>query len=309
MTLTKSEKKEKLGQGIRALLNTADAQTAEQRKELIKEVSSNVNEIPVDWIEANPYQPRTEFDEDGLRELAASIRTHGIIQPLTVRRMTADRFQLIAGERRLRAARIAGMETVPAYILLTDDQGMVEIALIENIQREDLNALEVAISMNRLLTECNLTHESLSTRVGKDRSTVTNYLRLLKLPPDIQKALRNNAISMGHARALAGISDPILQLATFRQVIDKQLSVRGLESMIKSYTEAPGSTRKGGGEVSNPEIRKIEDKLSSAIGARVSIRRSAKGAGQIQIHFQSDRVLNDILRVLDSLEGDSEQEG
>ncbi len=182
--MTKDEKKERLGKGIRALLSTVDSTTTEVRKDVIKEASRSVTDIPVEWIHVNPFQPRKDFDSPGLEDLAASIRTHGIIQPLTVRRIAADQFQLIAGERRLRAARIAGLETVPAYILLTDDQGMIEIALIENIQREDLNALDVAISLNRLLSECNLTHESLSSRVGKDRSTVTNYLRLLKLPPE-----------------------------------------------------------------------------------------------------------------------------
>jgi ParB family transcriptional regulator, chromosome partitioning protein len=298
--MTKDEKKERIGMGIRALLNTVDTQTIEQRRDSIKEASRTVNEIPIDWIEVNPFQPRKDFDDQALQEMAASIRTHGIIQPLTVRRVGEERFQLIAGERRLRAARLAGLETVPAYILLTDDQGMIEIALIENIQREDLNALDVAISLNRLFTECHLTHESLSTRVGKDRSTVTNYMRLLKLPPEIQQALRNNIISMGHARALAGIPDLMTQMVVFRQVVNKHLSVRALEALIKDY--GSGNTRSIPASTQDAEIRKIQDTLAAILGAKVAIKRNAKGAGQITIHFSSDKALNAIVETLEEME-------
>lgn len=299
--MTKEEKKERLGMGIRALLNTVDTDTTEHRRDFIKEASRTVNEIPVEWIAVNPFQPRKDFDESALEELAASIRTHGIIQPLTVRRVGEEKFQLIAGERRLRAARLAGLDTVPAYVLLTDDQGMIEIALIENIQREDLNALDVAISLNRLLTECSLTHESLSTRVGKDRSTVTNYMRLLKLPPEIQHALRNNVISMGHARALAGIADLPTQLTIYRQVISNNLSVRALEALIKEYDAGkPRSPKKQ--TMQDAELRRIQDNLSGVFGARVIIRRNSKGAGQIAIHFSSDKALNEILDIIEHLE-------
>ena len=298
--MTKEEKKERLGQGIRALLNTVDAPNTEHRKDVIKEASRTVNDIPLDWIEVNPFQPRKDFDVTALEEMAASIRTHGIIQPITVRRLSTDKFQIIAGERRLRAARLAGLETVPAYVLLTDDQGMLEIALIENIQREDLNALDVAISLNRLMTECNLTHESLSTRVGKDRSTVTNYMRLLKLPPEIQQALRKGTISMGHARALAGVTDLAMQLSIFKQTIDKNLSVRSLENLIKSYQESKHVKPKA--SIQNAEIRRIQDSLSGIFGTKVIVKRDAKGAGQISIHFNSDKALNEILEMMDKLE-------
>jgi len=302
--MSKNEKKEKLGLGIRALLTAVDTTDAEPRSEVIKEASRTINDIPVEWIGVNPFQPRKDFDNAALEELAASIRTHGVIQPLTVRRVSAEQFQLIAGERRLRAAKLAGLESVPAYVLLTDDQGMIEIALIENIQREDLNALDVAISLNRLLTECDLTHESLSDRVGKDRSTVTNYLRLLKLPPEIQQALRNEALSMGHARALAGISDLALQLTVFRQVLDKSLSVRALENLIRSYQDTPKRTPSGqpADKVLDADLRRVQDSLSGVFGAKVAIRRNAKGAGQIAIHFNSDRGLNEILELLEKLE-------
>jgi ParB family chromosome partitioning protein len=298
--MTKDEKKERLGMGIRALLNTVDAPNTEQRKDVIKEASRTVNDIPLDWIEVNPFQPRKDFDESALEEMAASIRTHGIIQPITVRRLSADKFQLIAGERRLRAARLAGLEAVPAYVLLTDDQGMLEIALIENIQREDLNALDVAISLNRLMTECNLTHENLSTRVGKDRSTVTNYMRLLKLPPEIQQSLRSSIISMGHARALAGVTDIGLQLSLFKQTVEKSLSVRALENLIKSYQEPKKVTSKS--TAPNAEIRRIQDSLAGIFGTKVTVRRNAQGTGQIAIHFNSDKALNEILEMMDKLE-------
>jgi ParB family chromosome partitioning protein len=302
--MTKNEKKEKLGLGIRALLTSVDTTDAEPRKEVIKEASRTVTDIPLDWISVNPFQPRKEFDAASLEELAASIRTHGVIQPLTIRRLASEQFQLIAGERRMRAAKMAGLDAVPAYVLLTDDQGMIEIALIENIQREDLNALDVAISLNRLLTECNLTHESLSGRVGKDRSTVTNYLRLLKLPPEIQQSLRNGGISMGHARALAGIGDLSLQLTVYRQLIDKGLSVRALENLIKSYQEAPGreGSSRSAGQALDPDLRRIQDSLSGVFGAKVGIKRNTKGAGQVSIHFSSDQGLNEILDLLEKLE-------
>jgi ParB family chromosome partitioning protein len=298
--MTKDEKKERLGMGIRALLSTVDTPNIEHRKDVIKEASRSVTDIPLDWISVNPFQPRKDFDASALEEMAASIRTHGIIQPITVRRLSEDKFQLIAGERRLRAARLAGLESVPAYVLLTDDQGMLEIALVENIQREDLNALDVAISLHRLMTECNLTHENLSTRVGKDRSTVTNYIRLLKLPPEIQQSLRNGAITMGHARALAGITDVALQLTLFKQTTAKNLSVRALENLIKSYQESgvPGKTT----TPQDPEIRRIQDSLSEVFGTKVTIKRNVKGAGLISIHFNSDTALNEILERMERLD-------
>ena len=296
-----SSKKKQLGKGIRALLENMENEPAEQRKALFKELSSTVTEIPVAWIEINPYQPRSEFDPEALEGLKQSILTHGIIQPLTVRRMSGEAYQLISGERRLRAAKLAGLEAVPAYVRIADDQNMLEMALVENIQREDLNALEVSISMRRLISECALTHEELSTRLGKDRSTVTNYLRLLKLPPVVQEAIRSRQLSMGHARALAGIEDLGKQLRIFDETMRKKLSVRALESLIRAYHNRATTKTSGPVEV-DPEIKRIQDDLSAIFGSRVSLKRKSTGAGQIVIHFKSDRNLNQILTLLEELE-------
>lgn len=298
--MSKEKNKKELGKGIRALLANIDEQPeTRERETALREVSKSVAQIPVEWIEVNPHQPRQEFDKEGLEQLAMSIKTHGIIQPLTLRRLSSDAYQLIAGERRLRAAKIAGLDTIPAYIRLADDQLMLEMALVENIQREDLNALEVAISMNRLIDECDLTHEDLSARVGKDRSTVTNYLRLLKLPPEIQDAVRKRSISMGHARALAGLSDLSLQLLLFRQVLEKGLSVRALEERIKSYQTGYQERTKTTAPV-DPEIKRIQDDLSGLFGSRVAIKRNDRGSGTLTIHFTSDQNLNEILDILHS---------
>ncbi|MDX1407829.1 MAG: ParB/RepB/Spo0J family partition protein [Saprospiraceae bacterium] len=296
--MSKDERKKQLGKGIRALLANMEDQP-EERQSVVKQISKHVERVPIDWIELNPHQPRKDFDEDNLKSLAQSIKVHGIIQPLTLRRLSDEAYQLISGERRLRASKMAGLDSVPAYIRLADDQGMLEMALVENIQREDLNALEVAFSMNRLIRECNLTHEELSDRLGKDRSTVTNYLRLLKLPPEIQQAVRSQAISMGHARALAGIDNLPRQLMFFRQVIDQGLSVRKLEHLIRSSdSESLRSTRRGTTNFLTPELRQIQDELSGKFGSKVTFKRNADGKGTLTIHFTSDHNLNEILDVL-----------
>ena len=295
--MAKEKKKQQLGKGIRALLaNMDDEQTAEKQS-VVSEITRSVAQIPVTWIEINPHQPRKEFEEQALDNLAQSIRTMGIIQPLTVRRLSDEEYQLISGERRLRAAKLAGLESVPAYIRLADDQGMLEMALVENIQREDLNALEVAFSMNRLIAECDLTHEQLSDRLGKDRSTVTNFLRLLKLPPEIQRAVSARKLSMGHARALAGISDLPTQLAIFRQTIDKSLSVRAVEQLIRNYN-VPGTSKSARTPQVSAEVKQIQDDLSGIFGSRVAVKRNEKGKGTLTIHFKSDDDLNRILDLL-----------
>jgi ParB family chromosome partitioning protein len=301
--MAKEKKKQQLGKGIRALLaNIEDVPPdTQERQSAVREISKSVAQVPIDLIEANPHQPRKEFDTEGLEQLAQSIRTHGIIQPLTLRRLSDEAYQIIAGERRLRAAQKAGLEAVPAYIRLADDQTLLEMALVENIQREDLNALEVAISMSRLITECDLTHEQLSERIGKDRSTVTNYLRLLKLPPEIQGAVRTRKITMGHARALAGITDLSLQLSVFQKVLAAGLSVRALEELIKSYHSSTASTPPKSTQMDS-EIKRIQDKLSGIFGSRVAIKRNTRGTGTLTIHFSSDDALNDILDMLYSVE-------
>ncbi len=295
--MAKKVKKKELGMGIRALLANAEA-APEKQEEVVRELSHTVAMIPVSEIEVNPFQPRKEFDEEALQELADSIKVHGLIQPITVRRLSEHSYQLISGERRLRAARLAGLDEVPAYIRLANDQEMLEMALVENIQREDLNAIEVAITYQRLIDECKLTHEALSARVGKKRSTVTNFLRLLRLPPEIQKAVKERQISMGHARALAGIEDLPLQLVIFRQVIEKGLSVRATEDLIRKHSEASAPKKKAGAEL--PEAyKRVQDQLSRALGAKVQLKRNKQGKGQIVIPFVNDDDLNRLLELLD----------
>ena len=229
-------KKKEIGKGLRALLsNIETTNNPTVKTKLVKELNSSILEIVIDKIETNPFQPRSEFDVEELAELSQSIKIHGLIQAITVRSLGGDKYQLISGERRLRASKLAGLKTVPAFIRVADDQAMLEMALIENIQRSNLNAIEIAISYQRLMVECDLTHESLSDRVGKKRSTISNYVRLLKLPPQIQSSIKGAEISMGHARALAGIGDVGLQLDIFKEVLSKKMSVRALEALVKSY--------------------------------------------------------------------------
>ncbi|MEM9546146.1 MAG: ParB/RepB/Spo0J family partition protein [Bacteroidota bacterium] len=296
-------KKKELGKGIRALLsNIENTSSPREKTELVKELNSSILEIPLDKIEVNPFQPRSEFDREELEELAQSIKIHGLIQAITVRNLGGDTYQLISGERRLRASRMAGLQTIPAFIRIADDQALLEMALIENIQRSNLNAIEVAISYQRLMVECDLTHESLSERVGKKRSTISNYVRLLKLPPQIQSSIKNNEISMGHARSLAGIDDVGLQLDIYKEVLQRNLSVRALENLIKSYSsENKSSVPKKKNELP-AEVKKIQDSLSSTLGTSVKIKRSESGSGEINIKFKSDREFNDIMAVLDKLE-------
>jgi ParB family transcriptional regulator, chromosome partitioning protein len=298
-----SSKKKELGKGLRALLSNIEQTTnTEEKTQMVKELSSSVAEIPVDSIEVNPFQPRIEFDADELMDLAKSIKVHGLIQPITVRSMGGDAYQLISGERRLRASKMAGLKQVPAYIRVANDQEMLEMALIENIQRADLNAVEVAISYQRLIDECALTHESLSERVGKNRSTVTNYLRLLKLPPEIQTSVKSNEISMGHARVLAGVQDFVTQLQMYRKTITDQLSVRQLED----YAKAPNPKNENTAPVLNDavsiELERIKKEISALMGSKVEIQRGSNGKGKIVIAFANDKQFNliyDLLRDID----------
>ena len=299
--MAKQTNKNQLGKGIRALLSQMDEADAHKKEEIAKGIQKESNMIPVSWIEVNPFQPRVEFESEALEDLATSIRVHGLIQPITVRRLNAEKFQVISGERRLRAAKIAGLAEVPAYIRVADDQGMLELALIENVQRQDLNAIEIAVSLERLMQECGLTHESLSDRIGKKRSTVTNYLRLLKLPPEIQKAVKSNRISMGHARALAGIDDLALQLMAFNELIVKDLSVRSLERLVQSYQQ-PGKKERPARAPKSPELTHMENHLKKVFGSRVVIDQNQTGKGKIEIHFNSVENLNYILDILSEIE-------
>jgi ParB family chromosome partitioning protein len=292
-----SNKKSALGKGLSALLENADTDVTSKAGG--DGVVGSVAHILLSQIEPNPFQPRTEFDEDALAELTASIKEQGIIQPITVRKMGYDKYQIISGERRFKASKRAGLTSIPAYIRVANDQGMLELALIENIQRHDLNALEVALSYKRLIDECNLTQEMLSERVGKNRTTITNFLRLLKLNPEIQTAIRNGTISMGHARALTGVDDPIKQMHMFREIVDRQLSVRDAESIAReSGNKSPLNRNKQDKEQLSFEFTKIQNILSSHFSAKIRLQRSKNGAGKISIPFQNDEDLNRILEML-----------
>lgn len=295
-------KKKELGLGIRALLGDIAVEGA--LPDTQKELLHTVCDVPVEQIEVNPFQPRVEFDAEKLTELADSIRIHGIIQPVTVRVLAPNQYQLISGERRLRASKIAGLERIPAYVRLADDQTLLEMALIENIQRQDLNAIEIAQSYQRLIDECSLTHDDMAKRVGKNRSTVTNFLRLLKLPPEIQIALKTQKISAGHARALAGIDAIDKQLAVFKTVLEKDLTVRQTEEISKNVNAPSNLDAQKAPKTSNLSIhyRKIQEELSSHFGAKVSLRRSERGKGELSIPFDSDAELNHILSLINSYE-------
>ncbi|HAE13001.1 MAG TPA: chromosome partitioning protein ParB [Bacteroidetes bacterium] len=294
-----SKQKQDLGKGIRALLENMDQEAGADFVQKKKAEMSHSSTIPLEAIEINPFQPRVEFQEEALSDLADSIRVHGVIQPVTVRRLESGRFQLISGERRLRASKLAGLKEIPAFVRDANDQEMLEIALIENIQREDLNAIEISINFKRLLDECNLTHEQLAGRLGKNRTTVTNFLRLLKLPPDIQTGLRDKSISMGHARAILSLEDPVAQLDVFREVIKQGMSVREVEAFIKQYQQ--GGKKAGGSKpVQVPvHVRKVQEELSSHLSTRVVIKQDKSGKGQITISFFSD---DDLYRIKDLLD-------
>ena len=301
--MAKQMKRKELGLGIKALLADYDTVAPGGRIELVKELNSETFRVPVGQIEPNPFQPRAHFDEDALRELAASIATLDVVQPLTVRRLGADRYQLISGERRLRAAKLAGLADVPAYVRTADDQGLLEMAIVENVQRADLNPIETAVGYQRLIDEVGLTHEALSERIGKRRSTITNALRLLRLPPELQSALKEERITMGHGRALAGLDDVALQLALLREIEQQGLSVRQTEARVKGLTEPRAAATK---EIAaptklSPVLADIQRELSANFGARVAIKRDANGRGQIVLHYAGD---DDFNRLLDQLRGE-----
>ncbi|MEO1438200.1 MAG: ParB/RepB/Spo0J family partition protein [Bacteroidota bacterium] len=293
-----ARKKKEIGMGIKALLNNIDNDEAPpKRQEVIGKLSKTVAELPISQIETNPWQPRTEFDQEALDELSQSITIHGLIQPITVRRLADKKYQLISGERRLRASKMAGLTEVPAYIRIANDQEMLEMALVENIQRQNLNAIEVAITYQRLKDECALTDEKLADRVGKNRSTITNYLRLLKLPPAIQSGIKEAALSMGHARAIVGLKQADLQLHVFKEVQQKGLSVRQTEELI-SLLNKKKDPKKAAPKVP-PAFRKVADNLAGYLGTKVNLKVSGKGNGQIVINFMNTEDLNRILELIE----------
>jgi len=273
-----------------------------EKEVLEKKVEANLD-ISVDSIDANPFQPRISFDDQSLEELANSIKKLGIVQPLTVRETGSGRYQLIAGERRLRAARLAGLTHVPAYVRTADDQAMLELALVENIQREDLDAVEVAISFQRLIEECRLTQEELSDRVGKQRSTVTNYLRLLKLPAEIQLGIRNKHLMMGHARTLVNIEDPKKQINIYYKIVDGELSVRQAEELVRQLQSEkikdPEKIEKK--RRLNSDFVQLSDHLNKIFSTKVNFRINEKGKGKIVIAFESPEEMERILGVFDKL--------
>ena len=292
-------KRNALGKGLGALIEDAGNVRNDGSR------NSSIDEISMQYIETNPFQPRTEFDEEALNELAESIKQIGIIQPITVRKVGDNKYQLISGERRFRASQIAGLKAIPAYVRTADDQGMLEMALVENIQREDLDAIEIAISYQRLIDEFKLTQESMSDRVGKKRSTITNYLRLLKLPAEIQLGIRKKMLSMGHARALINVDDANDQLYLFEQIINDGLSVRKVEELVRNIKEEPEETtpdvaeQKTRKEPATTAYNDLEKHLASFFNTKIEFKRGDKGNGKIIIPFKSDEDLERIIAILD----------
>lgn len=296
-----------LGKGLGALLGeSSDLSSIRQpvgyiNKEIVTESSpakdtSDILRIPVDLIEPNPFQPRKSFDAEALEELAESIRTFGLIQPLTVRAKSNGKYQIISGERRYRAARLAGLEMVPAYIRDASDQGMLEMAIVENIQRENLDPIEVAMSYQRLIDECNLTQEKMAERVGKKRASVTNYLRLLKLPAKVQHDLKVGLVSVGHAKVLLGLEDPSVQEALCDSIVKNGLSVRQLEEKIKRLSSVPSTEQ----EQELPDFYyRVLEHIGRYFGDNISLRRGKSGKGTITIHFNSDAEMEGFLKALD----------
>lgn len=298
---SKTKKMTGLGRGLGALLQDSEKISAPRTNARLSptDVIGSMNEIDVSQIEANPYQPRTKFDQESLQELADSIRVQGIIQPITVRQLTEDSYQLISGERRLQASRLVGMTSIPAYIRTANDQQMLEMALIENIQRENLNSIEIALSYQRLILECNLKQEELGVRVGKNRTTVNNYIRLLKLPPVIQAALRDNKISMGHARAIITINSDQSQLKIFNKIIEEGWSVRKVEDEVRKLGMMSNISFAAKKQATiNQEIKSLQFQLSSFFGAKVSVKSNNDHKGEIKIPFTSQDELKKILETL-----------
>jgi ParB family chromosome partitioning protein len=298
-----AEKRKALGKGLSALLN--DSVNVNPVAGVRKNVESSpevidlgsINHVRINQIEVNPFQPRTEFDAQALQDLADSIKLQGLIQPITLRKINNHAYQLISGERRFRASKLAGLTEIPAYIRTANDQQMLEMALIENIQRENLNAIEVALSFQRMIDECSLKQEELGERVSKNRSTVTNYLRLLRLPPAIQASIRDGGISMGHAKALLTLDDAVKQIYVHQQVLQQGLSVRAVEELVRNIQKTP--QKKQAPKAMSFQVQKVQDDLSSKFGSKVKLKIHEQGRGAIEIPFLSEDDLSRILEMLD----------
>lgn len=298
---TPKQNKDQLGKGIRSLLQSIDTDlktTSGQLKPSVVEHVTSSSRISIQDIEPNPKQPRRDFEETALQELATSIKIHDIIQPVTVSKISNGKYRLIAGERRWRAAKLAGLKDIPAFIRQANDQQLLELALLENLQREDLNAMEVALSYKRMMDELEYTQEQVADRMGKDRSTVANVIRLLKLPPDIQLAVRKGSLSMGHARALIALELVDAQLIAFKEIVAKRLSVRQTEALVQQLKKELPAVKKIKNSTSASPYRRIEDKLATHFSTRVRIKQSKRGDGQLIIEYYTTEELNKILRQL-----------
>ncbi len=303
--MAQSNKKQALGKGIRALLSNIDEELKANEPAIktadpnAKQPALSIGRIPIEKIKVNPKQPRYDFDETALNELAESIKLHDIIQPITVVKLGDGDYQLISGERRWRASKIAGLKDIPAYVREANDQEILEMALLENLQRENLNAIEIALSYKRLMEECSLTQEQVAERMKKERSTVTNYIRLLKLPPDIQKAVRDGSLSMGHARSITGLENVDEQLYVFRECVSKGMSVRQVEAMVKAMQQErkPQATTKTEAKLP-PAFKRIEDNMASHFSSKVVLDRKKNGKGSITIDFHNDEELEKIMELM-----------
>lgn len=295
-----ANKKRALGRGLSALLESSETDITSSYKPspTNDRVAGSISKISISDIEENPFQPRTQFTQEALNELKISIEIHGLIQPITVRKLGNDKFQIISGERRWRASKLAGLSEIPAYIRIADDQSMLEMALIENIQRENLDAIEIAISYERLIKECKLSQEDMGDRVGKKRSTVTNYLRLLNLPASIQLGIREKKIGMGHARALLSVEDAELQKLIYEKIIDENLSVRKVEDLVRFNSDDLVKSKTKSTPTLSNEIKGLAKDLGVSYGNRVSISKSKNGNGKLVFHFSDTDDLQNLIKKL-----------
>lgn len=301
--MTKAVKKQALGRGLSALLKDPDNDIKSVEDKNADKVVGNIIELDIEAIEINPFQPRTNFNEESLTELSTSIKELGVIQPITVRKLDYNKYQLISGERRLRASKMAGLTQVPAYIRLADDNESLTMALVENIQRHDLDPIEIALSYQRLMDEVQLTQEQMSDRVGKKRSTIANYLRLLKLDPIIQTGIRDGFISMGHGRAIINIEDLDAQADIYQKIVSENLSVRDTEALVKKYQESlnPSAAKNTKSKAASFEVDDKQQKtITNFFGSKVDVKVDTKGKGKITIPFHSEEDFNRIIKLFKS---------
>ena len=295
--MAKSKRKKVLGRGLSALLNDTDNDIESVVDKNTENIIGNIIDLPLENINNNPFQPRTHFNEETLKELSVSIKELGVIQPITVRKIKGNQYELVSGERRLRASKLAGLDRIPSYVRLANDQESLEMALVENIQRQDLDPIEIGLSYQRLIDEIKLTQDQLSERVGKKRSTIANYMRLLKLDPIIQTGIRDQFITMGHGRALVNIEDSKLQLDLYKQIVKKGLSVRAIETLVKSFRNTKTNYTKS---YSSPFIKQAAEELEIIFDTSVSVTSNNQGKGVLKITFESQEKLQHIINKIKS---------